>query len=50
MQLLDLVPEVMRVQHLSYRTEQSYVQWIEHYIHHFRTEEGWRHLAWPSAV
>ena len=40
MKLLDQVREVMRDQHLSYRTEQTYVQWIERTIRHFRTEEG----------
>ncbi|MCY7277679.1 MAG: phage integrase N-terminal SAM-like domain-containing protein, partial [Phormidesmis sp. CAN_BIN44] len=30
--LLDQVREVIRVKHYSYRTEESYVQWIRRYI------------------
>ena len=29
MNLLDQVRQVMRVQYLSYRTEQTYIQWNE---------------------
>ena len=47
MNLLDQVRQVMRVQHLSYRTEQPYVQWIERFIRHSHTKEGWRH---PSSM
>ena len=50
MKLIDQVREVMRVQHLSYRTEQTYVQWIERYIRHFRTGEGWRHPSTMGAA
>jgi site-specific recombinase XerD len=32
MKLLDQCRQVMRVRHLSYRTEQAYVYWIEKYI------------------
>jgi hypothetical protein len=32
MKLLDQVRQVARVKHLSYRTEQTYVYWIERYI------------------
>ena len=44
MKLLDQVREVMRGQHLAYRTEQTCIRWIERYIRHFRTEQG---LATP---
>ena len=30
--LLDQVREAIRVKHYSYRTEQTYVQWIRRYI------------------
>jgi site-specific recombinase XerD len=30
--LLDQVRDAIRVKHYSYRTEQTYVQWIRHYI------------------
>ena len=30
--LLDQVLEIMRIRHYSYRTEQSYVDWIRRYI------------------
>ena len=40
LKLLDQVREVMRGQHLAYPTEQPYVQWIERYLHHFRTAQG----------
>jgi hypothetical protein len=32
MKLLDQGRHVMRVKHLSYRTEQAYVYWVEKYI------------------
>jgi site-specific recombinase XerD len=32
MKLLDQVRQTARVKHFSYRTEQSYVRWIERYI------------------
>jgi integron integrase len=32
MKLLDQVRQIARVKHLSYRTEQAYVYWIERYI------------------
>ena len=50
MKLLDQVREVMCVQHLAYRTEQTYVQWIERYIRHFRTEQSWRHPSTMGAA
>jgi len=31
--LLDRVREVLRVKHYSYRTEQTYIQWIKRYIY-----------------
>jgi integron integrase len=31
--LLDQVRSVLRVKHYSYRTEQSYIHWIKHYIY-----------------
>jgi len=30
--LLDQVSETIRIKHYSYRTEQSYVEWIRRYI------------------
>jgi site-specific recombinase XerD len=30
--LLDLVRDALRLKHYSYRTEQTYVQWIRRYI------------------
>ncbi len=41
MKLLDQVRHKTRVKHLSYRTEQAYVYWIERYIRH----HGIRHPA-----
>jgi hypothetical protein len=32
MRLLDQVRDAIRLKHYSYRTEQSYVQWIRKYI------------------
>jgi hypothetical protein len=36
--LLDQVREIVRLKHLSVRTEEAYVQWIKRYIlfHHKR--------------
>lgn len=30
--LLDQVRDIIRLKHYSYRTEQTYVQWIRRYI------------------
>ena len=30
--LLDVVRDVLRTKHYSYRTEQTYVDWIKRYI------------------
>ncbi len=35
LKLMDQVREVLRYHHYSYRTEQTYCQWILRYIHHF---------------
>lgn len=43
MALLDDVRQVMRVQHLSLRTEETYLAWIEQFIRFHRTPAGWRH-------
>ena len=40
MKLLYQVRQVMRVQHLSYRTEQPYVQWIERFIRHWLRQQA----------
>ena len=37
MALLDDVRQVMRVQHLSLRTEETYLAWIEQFIRFHRT-------------
>ena len=31
--LLEQIRSVLRVKHYSYRTEQSYIQWIKRYIY-----------------
>jgi len=35
LKLMDHVREVLRYHHYSYRTEQTYCQWILRYIHYF---------------
>ena len=45
MKLLDHVREVMRTKRYSYRTEQCYVAWIEHFIRFHHGPDGWRHPA-----
>ncbi len=35
LKLMDQVREVLRYHHYSYRTEQTYCQWILRYIHYF---------------
>jgi hypothetical protein len=44
--LLDQVRNTARVRHLSYRTEQSYVYWIERYIRY----HGIRHRHGETGV
>lgn len=42
--LLDATRAALRVRHLSYRTEQAYVRWVERYLRHAASETGrWRH-------
>jgi integron integrase len=43
MMLLDQVRQVLRVRHYSYRTEQCYVAWINHYVRFCKGKGGWRH-------
>ena len=53
LKLFDQCREVMRFQHLSYRTEQTYLEWIKRYVVYCRGGEpgarqepcptGWRH-------
>ena len=40
--LLDQVRETMRIKHYSYRTEQSYVDWIRRYIFSMKGAIRWR--------
>jgi len=42
--LLDQMREVLRVKHLSLRTEESYVQWVRRFLKFHRNQAGvWRH-------
>ena len=43
MALLEDARQVMRVQRLSYRTEETYLAWMSQYIRFHRTPAGWRH-------
>ncbi|MDD3250542.1 MAG: integron integrase [Smithellaceae bacterium] len=38
LKLMEQVQEVLRYHHYSYRTEQTYCQWILHYIRYFKLE------------
>jgi integron integrase len=42
--LLDSVRSAARLRHLSYRTEQTYVRWVDHYVrYHARRNGAFRH-------
>jgi integron integrase len=43
LKLLDQCREALRFWHYSYRTEQTYLGWIERYLRFCRTSSGWRH-------
>ena len=43
LKLLDQCREALRFWHYSYRTEQTYVGWIERYLRFCRTGDTWRH-------
>jgi hypothetical protein len=51
MKLLDQVRHALRVKHLSYRTEQAYVHWIERYIRHhgIRHPTRWERWSWSDS-
>lgn len=41
--LLQTVREKVRMKHYSYKTEETYVGWVERYIRFHRSEQGFRH-------
>jgi hypothetical protein len=54
--LFDQIREVMRFRHYSYRTEQTYSQWIRRFLSfhrkadHSGSDRGWRHPRAMGAV
>jgi hypothetical protein len=43
LKLLDQCREALRFWHYAYRTEQTYLGWIERYLRFCRSGETWRH-------
>jgi integron integrase len=43
MKLVDQIRQVLRTKRYSYRTEQCYVAWVEHFLRFHRGQDGWRH-------
>ncbi len=50
MKLHDQIRHVMRLKHLSYRTEQCYIRWIDQFVRFSKGTGEWRHPCELSAA